>query len=492
MEIAVTSGARRGCGTRYPGAAYLALPLSPYGRPVESYLVDPPQVVRKDALGLAAVGTRMIQRDDGTTHVLDVVGAEHYPTVASFVDEARRLGVSRRIARTASFERLTSESRLLLLHERADVANALEYDTSRRCPTERDEHLADGFRGMCARLWWEPEVSKSGQPAGDLRVVPDRADRGRHRPGRRQPRANDREGVKGRHPGRRGRAVTYNNNGGQLQLLPSEAPAVHRLSIALDNLVGYEHATPSREQVELIATLGLLQPIVATEIAPAGNRRTCRIVEGRRRTKAIAQLAEQGRWPCPPRVDALALAAPGGVGECTASAIALAMHGARSACPASELAAIEAILKANQAAGEQTTIKQIAAQTGRSTQTVSRRLRLRALSPTLRAMLHVGQLGATIAEAATKLNREQQAALERLLQDGERVTLATVREIARERTSQAATDLPDGLFSDTEGSWRATVRGHLHAALDALPAGERDGRLAETIEQAIQCAEAAA
>jgi len=183
MEIAVTSGARRGCGTRRAGDAYLAVPLSPYGRPVESFLVDPPHVVRKDALGLAAVGTRMIERD-GVTHVLDVVGREHYPTVRSFVDEARRLGVSRRISRTAGFERLTRESRLLLLHERADVANALEFDARRRCPTERDEHLANGFRGMCARLWWEPDVRKSGQcrlaifasfPIAQIEVVTDPA-----------------------------------------------------------------------------------------------------------------------------------------------------------------------------------------------------------------------------------------------------------------------------------------------------------------------------
>ena len=267
---------------------------------------------------------------------------------------------------------------------------------------------------------------------------------------------------------------------------------MQRASLALDNLTGHEHATPTREQLELIAKLGLLQPIVATEIAPEGHRRMYRVVEGRRRAKAIAQLADQGRWPCPPRVDAVVLATPEGVGECVWSAIALAVHGARSACPASELAAIEAILEANAAAGEQSTIKQIAAQTGIAPQTVRRRLRLRALSPALRTMFDVGTVSATIAEAASKLSTEQQQTLERLLDDGEHVTLDTVREIARERTTQAATDLPDGLFTNTEGAWRAVVRGHLHAALDALPAGERNGPLAETIEQAIECAEAAA
>ena len=57
------------------------------------------------------------------------------------------------------------------------------------------------------------------------------------------------------------------DNGGQLRLLPGNAPAVQRASVGLANLTGYEHATPSREQVELIARLGLLQPIVVTGTA---------------------------------------------------------------------------------------------------------------------------------------------------------------------------------------------------------------------------------
>jgi hypothetical protein len=40
----VTSGGRRGCGYRQPGAAYLAVPLGPGGRPVEEFLIDPPVV----------------------------------------------------------------------------------------------------------------------------------------------------------------------------------------------------------------------------------------------------------------------------------------------------------------------------------------------------------------------------------------------------------------------------------------------------------------
>ena len=156
MTELVTSGARRGCDYRQPGGAYLAVPLGPGGRPVEDFLVDPPVVVegdRREALGLSAVGVALVERD-GATHVFDIVGREHYPSVAEFVDEVRRLGVSRRISRNADFSRLSADSRLVLLHEHADVANALEFPSERRCPTEREEHLTAGYRGMCARLWW--------------------------------------------------------------------------------------------------------------------------------------------------------------------------------------------------------------------------------------------------------------------------------------------------------------------------------------------------
>jgi hypothetical protein len=91
---------------------------------------------------------------DGVTHVIDIVGREHYPTVASFIDEARRLGISRRAPRTIDFGRITRASRLLLAHGHADIANAPEFPCDERCPCHVAEHLAPGFGDMCARLWW--------------------------------------------------------------------------------------------------------------------------------------------------------------------------------------------------------------------------------------------------------------------------------------------------------------------------------------------------
>jgi hypothetical protein len=156
--VAVTSGAQRGCGYREPGGAYLAVPLVADGVPVEHFLIDPPAVVDGDALGLSAVGVTLVERD-GVTHIMDIVGREHYPTVADFIEEVRRLGVSRRVSSTLEFSRVTSESRLLLLHPHADIANAPTFPTRRPCPCRIPDHTPASYRAMCARLWDEEPLT---------------------------------------------------------------------------------------------------------------------------------------------------------------------------------------------------------------------------------------------------------------------------------------------------------------------------------------------
>lgn len=151
------SGARRGCGLRQPGGAYLAVPLSPDGMPIEEFLIDPPLIVEAAALGLSAIGVSLIERD-GITHVLDIVGTEHYPTLASFIDEARRMGISRRISSRSDFARIGPASRLLLLHANAHIENAAEIPSDRGCPCRVLDHLQESFRGMCARLWWQEPI----------------------------------------------------------------------------------------------------------------------------------------------------------------------------------------------------------------------------------------------------------------------------------------------------------------------------------------------
>lgn len=273
----------------------------------------------------------------------------------------------------------------------------------------------------------------------------------------------------------------------QLQLLPSDPPTVRSESVPLAQLVGFEHARPSRELIELIAELGLLQPIVVV----AGRDTRYQIVEGRRRSKAVQLLAEENRWPKPPHVDALVLSGSGVERKESRHGMTLALHAARSASPASELAAIEAILSRRRDEPVGSTVKEIAAQTGMPVQTVQRRLRLRHLCPPLRGAFDRGEITVTVAEAAARLTAEQQEVLEQSLLDGTRLTVRAIRALARQQTRAAAGELPSGLFVDREADWRVTVLGHLRAALEALPHSDQSCAFARAIARAAELVERA-
>ena len=152
----------RGCGQRKEGGIYAECGLSKWGLPVEHFLVDPPLVVEAEQLGLTSIGVKLIEVE-GIWHICDIVGAEHYPNVADFVEEVRVMGASRRLAKTIDFSKLTSDSKLVLLHRRAQIDNAINYYASLgawippswHCPKHLLEHEAhDHLPGMCAGLWW--------------------------------------------------------------------------------------------------------------------------------------------------------------------------------------------------------------------------------------------------------------------------------------------------------------------------------------------------
>ncbi|MBV8218511.1 MAG: ParB N-terminal domain-containing protein [Solirubrobacterales bacterium] len=85
------------------------------------------------------------------------------------------------------------------------------------------------------------------------------------------------------------------------ELLPAKVPGCRRATLLLVDLTGFDHAMPSSDLVEQIAKLGLLQPIVVA----ASAKRRYRVIEGRRRAKAVQLLAAEGCWPSPPRLNAV-------------------------------------------------------------------------------------------------------------------------------------------------------------------------------------------
>lgn len=159
----------RGCGNRVLGGIYCEIPLSKHGLPLESFLYCPPVVVDAAALGLSNVGVKLIERN-GVWHIFDIIGKQHYPNVADFVEEARRFGISRRLSQNLDFSLLTTESRLILLHDRAFIENHDKYRGDHECPKSVKGHDRDPLPEMCISLWGEDLVDGTLLEEGGRRV----------------------------------------------------------------------------------------------------------------------------------------------------------------------------------------------------------------------------------------------------------------------------------------------------------------------------------
>jgi hypothetical protein len=104
----------RGCGERKENALYLSCGTSPYGIPIKERIIDP-------AISWEhgwQRGYTLFEIDDtGVKHVLIFVGKEYYPSPWSFVEEAKRFGISRRIDNKFPVDQLTpGQSKMFFAH----------------------------------------------------------------------------------------------------------------------------------------------------------------------------------------------------------------------------------------------------------------------------------------------------------------------------------------------------------------------------------------
>lgn len=147
----------RGCSVRVEGGVYACCGV-PGERNIENFLLDPPHSVPED-LNIPARGVILFSNTgpEGTHHVIDRVGSNFYQNVADFVEEAARFGVSRRLElRPEQYAKLDSNSRLILIHERAIIENYDEFykKTTYSCPTGKHIPSPD-LEQMCVGLWYE-------------------------------------------------------------------------------------------------------------------------------------------------------------------------------------------------------------------------------------------------------------------------------------------------------------------------------------------------
>jgi hypothetical protein len=113
---------KRGCGERDAGGVYGMCPQSPTGRPVWSYLLDPPQPYHEGQFRGIKFAPEEMSGEEWVNDVLlmDWIGAEAYATAASWTEETRRFGMSRKFPATFPFERLAGKRVwLAVIHKRA-------------------------------------------------------------------------------------------------------------------------------------------------------------------------------------------------------------------------------------------------------------------------------------------------------------------------------------------------------------------------------------
>lgn len=125
----------RGCGYREQDSLYVCVPTDPDGMPIDWFLTDPVRPWHGGQLR----GPMLIQDPRmGVYHLVLGVGASYYPFVSDFVEEARRLGVSKRIPSNFDTSKLTiGKSGLVLVHPRAIPEFPYNVIDGPGCPKER-------------------------------------------------------------------------------------------------------------------------------------------------------------------------------------------------------------------------------------------------------------------------------------------------------------------------------------------------------------------
>ena len=102
---------------------------------IEHALLDPPQPYDFAGFGLSKIGVNVLP--DG--NIVDWVGEEHYPYPADFIEEARVMGISRKISPQTDLSLVTSRSLLILVHAKA-VASQPGHLHHGSCPSTQHSH----------------------------------------------------------------------------------------------------------------------------------------------------------------------------------------------------------------------------------------------------------------------------------------------------------------------------------------------------------------
>jgi hypothetical protein len=155
-ETAIVSP--RGGGVRKRGGVYMESGKNFGGLPVELLLLDPPREQTPSAWLKPHRSPILFQDPDGrdTWHMCIWVGKEYYPRVWDFIEEARYVGVSRRVPSTFDFSKLSNKSRMFFVHPEAvgDFATSELQKLPCVCPPQvHIRYIGEGERCISTGNW---------------------------------------------------------------------------------------------------------------------------------------------------------------------------------------------------------------------------------------------------------------------------------------------------------------------------------------------------
>jgi hypothetical protein len=152
----------RGCGKRKPGGVYICSKLSPYGVPLEEYIIDPPQFYEGERFRVPIVFER-----NGANHLLFWVGKEFYPFPSDFIEEVRRFGASKRVPVEFPIEKLTAWSLMFFIHPLAIIKNHHVLPPPPRCPKDLPSHVSNETRCLGHSYQVAPANHEGRRKIGD-------------------------------------------------------------------------------------------------------------------------------------------------------------------------------------------------------------------------------------------------------------------------------------------------------------------------------------
>lgn len=152
----------RGCGSRKGDGLYCCVEPSPYGYPIEHFLVDP-CIPFELPEGENIRSPYFLEDPVGVHHLVMGVGSTYYPFVTDFIEEARQYGISKRLPKNFDYRKLDPDkSNLILIHKRAipDFSYALKSEDYAYCP----RLLGGRFRGDQHNTKYKNDLVEVGHP----------------------------------------------------------------------------------------------------------------------------------------------------------------------------------------------------------------------------------------------------------------------------------------------------------------------------------------